>query len=133
MSWKLSDTSPIWLQLHSRLALRIATGLYPLGGRVPPVRELAAEAGVNPNTMQRALAQLESDGLVCSNRTAGRTVTEDAEALSALRRRLAETRIRDYLQSMADLGFSRDEAVKLLEQWDENPPIQNPDITPRAE
>lgn len=119
MSWKLTDTSPIWLQLHRRLALRIATGIYPLGGRVPPVRELAAEAGVNPNTMQRALAQLEADGLVCSNRTAGRSVTEDEAALTALRRRLAEERIRDYLQSMADLGFSKDEAVQLLENWGE--------------
>lgn len=117
MSWKLTDASPIWLQLHKRLSLRIATGGYPLGGRVPPVRELAAEAGVNPNTMQRALAQLESDGLVCSNRTAGRTVTMDEEVLTALRRRLAEEKIQDYLQSMADLGFSKDEAVKLLERW----------------
>ena len=89
------------------------------GGRVPPVRDLAAEAGVNPNTMQRALAQLEADGLVCSNRTAGRSVTEDEAALTALRRRLAEERIRDYLQSMADLGFSKDEAVQLLENWGE--------------
>lgn len=119
MSWKLADTSPIWLQLHDRLALRIATGVYPSGGRVPPVRELAAEAGVNPNTMQRALAQLEADGLVCSNRTAGRTVTEDEGVLTALRRRLAEERIQDYLRSMADLGFSKDEAVKLLEKWGE--------------
>lgn len=119
MDWKLDDGRPIWPQLSQQLARRIITGVYPPGSKLPSVRELAAEAGVNPNTMQRALAQLEADGLVCSNRTAGRSVTEDEAALTALRRRLAEERIRDYLQSMADLGFSKDEAVQLLENWGE--------------
>jgi len=61
MDWRFTDDRPIWLQLTEQLTRRIITGVYPPGSRLPPVRELAAQAGVNPNTMQRALAQLEQD------------------------------------------------------------------------
>ncbi len=119
MKWDLSDGAPIWQQLLAQLTRRIATGAYPRGSRMPPVRELAAEAGVNPNTMQRALAQLEMDGLVTTNRTTGRTVTEDGEVLEATRRRLAGEAISDYLGGMALLGYSRQEAAELLTTWEE--------------
>ena len=66
MDWRFTDDRPIWLQLTEQLTRRIITGVYPPGSRLPPVRELAAQAGVNPNTMQRALAQLEQDGLALS-------------------------------------------------------------------
>ena len=76
MNWNLSDGRPIWQQLHEQLTLRIATGSYVRGSKMPTVRELAAEAGVNPNTMQRALAQLEADGLVVTTgRQAARSPT----------------------------------------------------------
>ena len=88
MEWKLSDDRPIWLQLSQQLARRILVGAYPPGSRLPSVRELAAEAGVNPNTMQRALAQLEQDGLARADRTAGRLVTQDTAVLDAARRAL---------------------------------------------
>lgn len=119
MDWNLSDGRPIWVQLHQQLTQRIATGMYPRGSWMPSVRELASEAGVNPNTMQRALAQLEADGLVTTNRTAGRTVTEDGHVLSRICMELANEKIREYLKSMALLGFSKDEAVDLLKQWEE--------------
>ena len=119
MDWNLSDGRPIWVQLHEQLTLRIATGAYPMGSRMPAVRELAAEAGVNPNTMQRALAQLEDDGLVITNRTAGRTVTEDAAVLRRIRQELAGERIETYLKSMALLGFSKEDAVEMLKSWEE--------------
>ena len=119
MDWNLSDGRPIWVQLHQQLTQRIATGMYPRGSRMPSVRELASEAGVNPNTMQRALAQLEADGLVTTNRTAGRTVTEDGHVLSRICMELANEKIREYLKGMALLGFSKDEAVDLLKQWEE--------------
>lgn len=120
MSWTLEGGQPIWQQLCRQLERQILVGTYPPGGRLPPVRELAAQAGVNPNTMQRALAQLESDGLVLTNRTAGRTVTEDGVRLSELCMRLANEKIKQYLDSMALLGFSREEATALLEKWEEN-------------
>ena len=116
MTWSLNDTKPIWMQLCDQLMQRIATGIYPRGSRMPAVRELAAEAGVNPNTMQRALAQLEQDGLVVTNRTAGRTVTEDAKTLSEMCMRLAQEHITQYLSSMALLGFSKQEAIELIEK-----------------
>lgn len=119
MNWILIDGKPIWLQLHEQLTQRIATGVYPKGSRMPAVRELATEAGVNPNTMQRALAQLETDGLVVTNRTAGRTVTEDGDKLSAICIRLANEKIEQYFDSMALLGFTRSEASALLQKWEE--------------
>ena len=85
MEWKLNDDRPIWLQLTEQMTRRIITGVYPPGSKLPPVRELAAEAGVNPNTMQRALAQLEQDGLAKADRTAGRLVTQDTAVLDAVR------------------------------------------------
>lgn len=114
MEWIIEDDRPIWLQLYEQLTLRIIAGIYPMGGRIPPVRELAAEAGVNPNTMQRALAYLEDQGLATSNRTAGRLVTEDRELLDAIRLQLAKERIQAYLQGMKVLGYTEEEAKALL-------------------
>ena len=79
MNWQFTDDRPIWQQITEQLTLRILRGEYPPGERLPGVRELAAQAGVNPNTMQRALAQLETDGLALGSRTAGRTVSACAD------------------------------------------------------
>lgn len=116
MDWKLEDNRPIWIQLAEQLRRRIIAGIYPPGSRLPPVRELAAEAGVNPNTMQRALAQLEQDGLAKADRTSGRLVTRDTEALDAARRAQAQVVIRQYLDAMAELGYSQQEAGLLLQK-----------------
>ena len=116
MDFEILDSRPIWQQLSEQIRRRIVTGEYAPGGRLPSVRELAAEAGVNPNTMQRALAQLEADGLAVGGRTAGRTVTEDTAAVDAVRRRLAESRAKDYLGAMAQLGYSPEEAAALLRE-----------------
>ncbi len=113
MDFELQNSRPIWLQLSEQLARRIVTGVYPPGSRFPTVRDLAAEAGVNPNTMQRALGQLESEGLVITNRTAGRTVTEDVSVLDAMRKHLAAERREKYFSDMKELGYSRSEAAAL--------------------
>ena len=86
----VDDGRPIWPQLSQQLARRIITGVYPPGSKLPSVRELAAEAGVNPNTMQRALAQLEQEGLAWADRTAGRLVTQNTAVLEAARLRAAQ-------------------------------------------
>ena len=91
MGWNVEGSGPIWMQLHRQLMQRISSGVYPRGSKIPTVRELAAEAGVNPNTMQRALSQLEADGLVVTNRTAG----------------------------MEQLGFTRQQAIDLVQTWKE--------------
>ena len=83
MRWEFSNDAPIYTQLIQQIKVGIVAGVFPPGERLPSVRELATEAGVNPNTMQRALAELERDGLVYSQRTAGRFVTEDKEPCRA--------------------------------------------------
>lgn len=113
MGFDLQSSRPIWLQLAEQLSRRIVTGVYAPGSRFPAVRELAAEAGVNPNTMQRALSQLESAGLVTTNRTAGRTVTEDTGVLDTMRDELARQLIANYYAEMEALGIPRAKAAEL--------------------
>lgn len=116
MAWELNADKPIYLQLADILRLRILTGYYPVGGKLPPVRELAAEAAVNPNTMQRALTDLEDEGLVYAQRTSGRFVTEDREMLETLRRRTARTQLETLLGSMKELGFTAKQAAQMLNE-----------------
>jgi len=116
MAWDLSGDRPIWLQLTEQLTRQIVTGAYPPGSKLPPVRELAAQAGVNPNTMQRALAALEQSGLARADRTAGRLVTDDAGALEGARKEEARRAVQKYLEEMGALGYGRSEAVRLLEE-----------------
>ena len=103
MDFELQSSRPIWLQLSEQLARRIVT----------------AEAGVNPNTMQRALGQLESEGLVITNRTAGRTVTEDVGVLDAMRKRLAAELTEKYFSDMKELGYSRAQAAEIAAETEE--------------
>ena len=113
MDFDLQNSRPIWMQLSEQLGRRIVTGAFPPGSRFPTVRDLAAEAGVNPNTMQRALGQLESEGLVITNRTVGRTVTEDVGVLDAMRNRLAAELREKYFSEMKELGYSRAQAAEI--------------------
>ena len=107
MDWNLTGSRPIWQQLAEQLTLRILKGEYPPGSRLPAVRDIAAQAGVNPNTMQRAMAQLEQDGLAVGGRTAGRTVTEDAAVIREARRKRA---------ILEELGYSRESAIALIKE-----------------
>ena len=116
MDWNLTNDRPIYLQLEEILMQAIASGQYPAGSRLPAVRELAAEAGVNPNTMQRALTELEREGLLYSQRTAGRFVTDEIEHIRGKRRELAMTQVQNFLTSMKEMGFSAEEIVEMMEQ-----------------
>ena len=119
MEWKIADDRPIWMQLSEQIAAQIAAGVYSEGERLPSVRELAADAGVNPNTVQRALAELEGTGLLHTQRTAGRFVTEDTAVIQSAKEDLARSRTREYLESMAQLGYDRQQVKALLEEWKE--------------
>ena len=116
MGWILDKNRPIYLQLVETLQSRIVSGAYPPGAKIDSVRDLAAEAAVNPNTMQRALAELEQRGLLRAERTAGRFVTEDKELIAAVRRQLARDRVEAFVQSMAVLGYHRSELPVLLQE-----------------
>lgn len=117
MEWNIIGGRPIWQQLKEQIAVGIVTGVYPPGSRLPSVRELAMNAGVNPNTMQRALMELERDGLARSMGTVGRVVTEDREKINELRKLIAQDVIKQYISGMNQLGFTPEEAVKVLEEW----------------
>lgn len=113
MGEQFDATRPIYAQLAERLTARILSGEYPPGAHLDSVRELAAAAGVNPNTMQRALAYMEAEGLVRTERTAGRYVTDDAARLEQLRRRAAEKIVKEYLERMRDIGYGPGKAAQL--------------------
>jgi DNA-binding transcriptional regulator YhcF (GntR family) len=94
----------------------IVSGKYPAGAKFPAVRDLAAEASVNPNTLQKALSELERDGLVYTQRTSGRFVTEDETMITQAKNALAIDQIEQFLKKMAGIGFTREETLALLEK-----------------
>lgn len=114
LTWELRKDRQIWQQLAQLLTLRIVSGEYPPGARVPSVRDLAAEAGVNPNTMQRALASLEDSALVSAMRNTGRYVTQDDELICQTREKLAQEELDAFRQRMLRLGYSEDDTAKLF-------------------
>lgn len=116
MQWKLSDDRPIYVQLMETITAAIASGTLAAGSRLPSVREMAAQAGVNPNTVQRALAELERDGLLYSQRTAGRFVTDQSNRITQKRKELAMQQIRIFLSSMKEMGYTSEQTLNLIQQ-----------------
>jgi GntR family transcriptional regulator len=114
MPWELKNDRPIYAQLIEQIELKICSGVYAPGSRLPSVRDLAREASVNPNTMQRALAKLEEDGLLYSTRTSGRFVTEDDNMIYQVKSKLAQEQMRDFLKNMRQLGFENKEILSML-------------------
>ena len=114
MEWRIRADLPIYAQLVFQIKLAIVSGEYLPGERLASVRELAMDAGVNPNTMQRALQELERDGMVYTQRTSGRFVTEDTKVIESAKKHLAEDRIKDFLEQMGRLGYPKEEILSLL-------------------
>lgn len=119
MREQFDSSRPIYAQLVERLKARILAGTYQPGGHLDSVRDLAAAAGVNPNTMQRALAQLEAEGLVRTERTSGRFVTEDIDLIEQLRASAARNIAADFLEQMRSIGYTPQQAAELLRSWNE--------------
>jgi DNA-binding transcriptional regulator YhcF (GntR family) len=115
MEWKFAQDRPIYAQIVERIQKGILAGVYPPGSAMPSVRTLAIEAGVNPNTMQKALAELEAQGLLHTQRTSGRRVSEDERLIVELREKLARELAGQYLESMQALGFAPREAARIIE------------------
>jgi len=116
MAWDFDLDKPLYLQIVEHIKLKIINGEYPPGERLLSVRELAAEASVNPNTMQKALAELERAGLVFSQRTSGRYITDDTLLLENLRYQSAQQYIDDFIGHMRRLGIEPQRALELLEE-----------------
>ena len=116
MEWKLDDSRPIWPQLKEQLIIAIVAGRFQMGGSFPMVRELAEDAGVNRNTMQRALSELEHDGFVITNRTAGRTVTTDEGLVARMKEQIAMQNIEKFIREMEAIGYDADDIVKMIQE-----------------
>lgn len=114
MPWNLDSSRPIYLQIIERVQMDIITGRYQPGDKLPSVRDLAQEAAVNPNTMQKALSELERSGLIYSQRTSGRFITEDKELIHQMKKELAAAEVSALVAHMKQLGITPEEIRQLL-------------------
>lgn len=119
MTWDFKADRPIYLQLVEQIELRIVSGVYSAGEKLPSVRDLAVDAAVNPNTMQRALSELERSGLVYSQRTSGRFITEDTKMIENIKNTLAKAQISMFFETMEQLGYSKKQTIYLMESLSE--------------
>ena len=114
MPWNLDSSRPIYLQIIERVQMDIITGRYQPGDKLPSVRDLAQEAAVNPNTMQKALSELERSGPIYSQRTSGRFITEDKELIHQMKKELAAAEVSAFVAHMKQLGITPEEIRQLL-------------------
>lgn len=116
MAWELDSDRPIFIQIVEWIQMEIISGKYSPGDKLPSVRDLAAVAAVNPNTMQKALTELERTGLVYSKRTSGRFITEDAKMIEELKNNLAQEQIKEFLENMSKLDYKKSETLSLIQE-----------------
>jgi len=107
---------PIYVQLVEKLRIEIVSSKLKSGERIPSVRELALTARVNPNTMQKALAELESEGLVYTERTNGKFVTDNKELIEKIKRKLAEEKVKNYINDMRNIGINHEQSIQYLQE-----------------
>ncbi|KPJ23253.1 GntR family transcriptional regulator [Streptococcus phocae subsp. phocae] len=117
MSWKFNEKSPIYVQIAQHVLMQIISQEIKTGEQLPTVREYAEIAGVNPNTMQRAFAELENQGIVYSQRTAGRFVTDDQTLIDNKRKDLATSEIKTFIDNMIKMGFTHSEIIPILSNF----------------
>ena len=116
MDYIFDNERPIYVQLVEQLRIKIISGKLKSGERLPSVRELALIARVNPNTMQKALAELESEGLVYTERTNGKFVTNNKDLIEKVKRELAEEKINNYINDMKNIGISYEQSIQYLQE-----------------
>lgn len=114
MNWEIDNNKPIYIQLVEQLKLNIISGELQVGSKLDSVRFMAQEAEVNPNTMQKALSELEREGLVYSKRTSGRFVTDDEQKIKAMREEVANLRIKELKDMLIKLGYNSGEIISIV-------------------
>ncbi len=114
MAWELDSNRSIYSQLVEVILRRIVTGVYPAGSRLDSVRDLASEAGVNPNTMQRALMELERTGMITTQRTSGKFVTDNQEMIDGVKKEMANKAVARLLTEMEKLGLEKDDVIGII-------------------
>ena len=117
MAWTFDEKSTIYIQIAYRVKLKIASKELSMGQQLLPVREFAQEAGVNPNTVQRAFQELEKEGLVYSARTSGRFVTEDEKLIDQKRHEIAQSLMKNFVTEMTAIGFSSPEIKAIITDY----------------
>ena len=117
MSWTFDNNKPIYLQIMDKIKLQIVSHKLEPNQQLPTVRELASEAGVNPNTIQRALSDLEREGFVYTKRTAGRFVTEDLDFILQSRKQLSEEQLQQFVTGMVEFGYEKEELPTVLRDY----------------
>ncbi len=116
-----TDLRPVYIRLIDDIYMRILTGEYPPGSKLPTVRDLALTMRANPNTVQRALGRIEEKGLIYTQRTTGKYVTENTSVINEARRSLAEQYADEYFENMKRIGFGSEEASSFIrEKEDQN-------------
>lgn len=114
--WHFSNDKPIYSQIIEQIKQVIVSGGFSPGDKLPSVRELAQTACVNPNTMQKAMSELEKDGLLYTLRSSGRFITDDEALIKKIKNELAEAEIENFMQGMSKLGFSVEETINLISE-----------------
>ncbi|HGI4850387.1 TPA: GntR family transcriptional regulator [Streptococcus agalactiae] len=117
MAWEFNEKSPIYSQIAEHIEMQIVSQEIKSGDQLPTVRELAQEAGVNPNTMQRAFTELEREGMVFSQRTSGRFVTEDNLLIGKIRQQVAKAELATFVNNMKKIGYKLDEITVALDHF----------------
>lgn len=116
MEYIFDNERPIYIQLVEMIRIDIISGKFPKGQKLPSVRDLALAMKVNPNTMQKALVTLEEEKLIYTERTNGKYVTEDEKTIEKIKKRLAQEKVNNYLNSMKDIGINYELAIKYLQE-----------------
>ena len=116
MDYIFDNERPIYVQLVEKLRIEIISGKLKNGERIPSVRELALTTRVNPNTMQKALAELENEGLIYTERTNGKFVTDNKELIDKIKKQLAEEKVNNYINDMKNIGITYKEAIIYLQE-----------------
>ncbi len=114
VKWDINTERPVYIQLIEQIQASIVSGYFKPSDKLPSVRDLAAEASVNPNTMQKALSELERSGLIFSNRTSGRYITSDLDMIKKLKSQSAKSTIIEFLDKMKQLGFEQEEVLSIV-------------------
>ena len=117
MAWNLDADQPLYIQIVNKLKVDIVAGAYKAGDKLESVRDLAKIAAVNPNTMQKALQELEKTNLIKTQRTSGRYITEDESLLEALKNEILIEKLEEFMESARALGYTEDEIEGVIANY----------------
>ncbi len=115
MGWNFSDDVPIYIQIMNHIKIMIISGIYKAGDKLPSIREIASDAGVNPNTVQKALQELERCGLIFSQRSVGKYITEDSQMIKSMKNNIAQSFVNDFFEKMSSIGFNKEETFNIIQ------------------